>query len=97
MKTALGIINKCDILSITEDDKQMIVAVCGTIIKELKEKGFVPSTESKAQYAILKESMWDDGYFCTATRQMCSVLYPIVNLLHKVFEQECKANGLPNH
>lgn len=86
MKAALGIINQCNIFSITEDDKPMVVSAVGAIIKGLKEKGFEPTTEIKAQYAILKEAMWDDGYFCMAARQMCSVLYPIVNLLRKAYE-----------
>ena len=83
MTAALDIISQCDILSITETDKSMIIAVCGTIINSLQEKGFAPTTEINAQYAILKEAVWDDGYFCITARQMCSVLHPLASEIYK--------------
>ncbi len=87
MKNALVIISKCDCLSITEDDKKLIVSVVGTIMKSLREAGLV-TTEMNAQYEILKISTWDDGYFCTVARQTCSLLHPIVDLCSKYLESE---------
>ena len=86
MQAALAIISRCDTFSITESDKTMIISVFGTIIKDLQEKGFPITTEIYAQYAILKVSTWSDGYFCIVARQMCSALYPIVNLFAKVYD-----------
>ena len=85
MKTALLIMSKCDGFSITNDDKQFIIAVFGDIIKSLREMEFV-TTEISVEYAILKVSTWNNGYFCIVTRQMCSLLYPIVELLQDFFD-----------
>lgn len=85
MKAALAIVNKCDCLSITEDDKKLVIHVFDTIMKSLMEKGLV-TTEMSAQYAVLKVSTWNDGYFCAVTRQMCKLLYPVVELCEKIFD-----------
>lgn len=84
MKAALYIIDECDVLSITEDDKAMIVSVFGEIISELKGYGLALKTEINVQYAILKESVWSNGYFCEVARKMCFILYPYVKILERM-------------
>lgn len=85
MKEAIKIISKCDSLSITEDDKRIIISVFGTIIKSVMQNGFT-NTEIHIKYAILKASTWNNGYFCAITKQMCSNLYPFVDICQKYFE-----------
>lgn len=87
MKTALEIMSQCDCLSITEDDKKMVVRVMGTIVKALREMGLC-TTEMTAMYDILEISTWDNGYFCSVTRRMCSLLHTYVNIL-----AESEVNG----
>ena len=76
-KKALDIICQCDCLSITEDDKKLIIAVFDEILKTLGGG----TTEMKIRYEILKISTWSDGYFCTSARQLCFFLYPVVKIL----------------
>lgn len=76
-KKALEIISQCDCLSITEDDKKLIISVFDEILKALGGG----TTEMKIRYEILKISTWSDGYFCTSARQMCSLLYRVINTL----------------
>lgn len=76
-KKALEIISQCDCLSITEDDKQLVVAVFDEMLKALGGG----TTEMKIRYEILKISTWSDGYFCTSARQMCNLLYPTIKIL----------------
>lgn len=85
MKVALAIINECDSSSITESDKELVIYVVNYIMKSLMEMGLV-TTEMSIQYAMLKVSAWNDSYFCAAARQMCSLLYPAVNLCEKLFD-----------
>lgn len=82
MCKALEIINECDSLSITEDDKKLILAVFRDIIKKLD----LNTGEILAQYAILEISTWDNGYFCIVTHRLCAELYPLVELMAKTFE-----------
>lgn len=77
MTTALAIISTCDALTITEDDKKLIISVLGTIIKSLREKG-LDSFEMDFQYALLKDSTWNDGYFCIIAKQMCNMVYKAI-------------------
>lgn len=77
MKKALLIIDNVDALTITKEDKDLIVAVIGKIVNVLEEcKQLTP--EMDFQYAVLKCSVWDDGYFCIVARKTCAMLYPIV-------------------
>lgn len=76
-KTAIEIINGCDCLSITEDDKEIIISIFSTIIKSLREIGLANDAMA-AQHAVLRVSTWNNGYFCTVARQMCSIVYPVV-------------------
>ena len=76
-KKALEIISQCDCLSITEDDKKLIIAVFDEMLKALGGG----TTEMKIRYEILKISTWSDGYFCASARQLCSFLYPVVKIL----------------
>lgn len=78
-KKALEIISQCDCLSITEDDKKLIIAVFDEMLKALGGG----TTEMKIRYEILKISTWSDGYFCTSARQLCSFLYPVINTFAK--------------
>lgn len=76
-KKALEIISQCDCLSITEDDKKLIISVFDEILKVLGGG----TTEMKIRYEILKISTWSDGYFCTSARLMCNLLYRVINTL----------------
>ena len=82
MCKALEIINECDVLSITEEDKKLILAVFHSIIKSLDKV----STEISAQYAILEVSTWDNGYFCNVTHRLCALLYPLAQIYAQTFE-----------
>lgn len=82
---ALEIIRECDSLTITEEDKKVIIAVFGNIIKPLRETGLI-TTEISAMYAVLKNSTWNDGYFCVVTRKMCSILQHIISLYAPIFD-----------
>lgn len=79
MCKALEIINECNALSITEDDKKLILAVFRDIIKKLE----LNTAEILAQYAILEISTWDNGYFCIVTHRLCAELYPLVQICAK--------------
>ena len=85
MKTAIAIVSQCDSLSITEDDKQLTISVFCTIIKSLKKIGLV-TTQMLAMYAVLKESTFNNAYFCIVTRQMCSLIYPEVDFCQRHFD-----------
>ena len=84
MKSAIAIINECDCLSITEDDKRAVIHVFGTIMQSIRELGLV-TTDMSARYAILKISTWSNGYFCESAKQMCELLYPVVERCEKLF------------
>ncbi len=86
LKAALVIISECESFTITEDDKAMIISVFKTILKPLKEMGLV-TTVISAQYALLEISTWNNGYFCIVARQMCSLLSPIVDFYHQLFDE----------
>ena len=79
MCKALEIINECNALSITEDDKKLILAVFRDIIKKLE----LNTAEVLAQYAILEISTWDNGYFCIVTHRLCAELYPLAQICVK--------------
>lgn len=85
MKEAIKIISKCDPLSITEDDKGNIISAFGTIIKSVMKNGFT-NTDIHIKYATLKKPELSNGNFCTITKQMCSRLYPFVDICQKYFE-----------
>ena len=85
MKAAIDIISQCDSFTITEDDKMLIISVFGSILKSLREIGLV-TTEMSAQHAVLKVSTWNNGYFCIVTRQMCSIVRPVVELYAECFD-----------
>lgn len=82
MLKALAIISGCDCLSITEDDKRIVIAVFGSIIKEIG----ATSTEIKVHYELLKISTWSNGYFCQKAKYLCMLLYPIVKILSKTLD-----------
>lgn len=84
-KKALEIISQCDCLTLTEDDKMLIIAAFAEIFNSLDELGGI-TTEMKVRYEILKISTWSNGYFCTSARQLCNFLYPVINLLAKAEE-----------
>ena len=79
-KMALEIMSQSDCLSITENDKKVVLHVMGTIVKALKEMG-LRTTEMIAMYDILEASTCDDGYFCNTMKRLCDMLYPIVKNL----------------
>jgi hypothetical protein len=92
-KAAVEIMSSCDCLSITEDDKSFIIAAFGSILKFLRKWGFA-NQNMTVQYAILKESTWDNGYFCIVTKQMCNIVYPIVRDMAGILDiLEENANG----
>lgn len=82
---ALEIMRECDSLSITEDDKKLIISVFGNILKLLREAGLV-TAEISANYAILKDSTWNNGYFCIVTKRMCSLVFHVVNICPAIFD-----------
>lgn len=83
MRAALLIINECNSLTITEEDKRLIIHVLGTIIKEL---GSEITTEISAHYALLKIATWNNGYFCELAKRLCNDLYAMVNIWAEVLK-----------
>lgn len=84
MKNALAIISQADPLSITREDKSLIIHTFSTIMAALNKVGML-TTEMSFQHALLREATWNDGYFCTVAKRMCSIMYPVLETCEAVF------------
>lgn len=85
MKAALALVSKCDTLSITENYKEAVISVFSTIVKSLREMGLL-TTRMTEVYTILKDSKWDNAYFCIMAKKMRSLVYPAVELCQNCFD-----------
>ena len=83
MKKALVVISQADPLSITREDKIIIIHTFGAIMTALNKVDML-TTEMSFQYALLRDATWNDGYFCTIAKRMCSLMYPVLETCEKI-------------